>query len=113
MAKDKKPIKVKTARVYTRAQAERIISNSVPDVAKNFLAHPNYHCRLKAWSRMGKPIPESQAEQDTLLWTFQGRKSNDMSPEAAKELLIKLRAKHFAAKAENPIAEVSVVDVVG
>jgi hypothetical protein len=95
MSKDKKPIKVKAPKTYTRAQAERIISHSMPDVAKNFLTHPNYHVRSKAFVRLGKQLPENQAEQDAILFGLQGRKKADCSPETVTEIVAKMRAKYF------------------
>ena len=50
---EKKLVKVKGEKTYTRAQAERLLSAGV-DPAK-FEAHPNIHVLKKSWVKMGKP----------------------------------------------------------
>jgi hypothetical protein len=107
MAKDKKPIKVKSAKVYTRAQAEKVLGKipahnpNVPlpkehqDWLNKFEKHPNYHVRVKVWAKLGKPFPATPAEQDALLFSLQGQKRADISPDAAKAVVEKMRAKYF------------------
>lgn len=65
MAKDKRPIKVKREKKYTRAQAERALSRGVnPEI---FTKHQNYHVRAKAWRKMGCPLPEDELERAKFL----------------------------------------------
>lgn len=60
-----KPAKAKAEKKYTRAQAERALSNGA-DPAQ-FANHGNYHVRAKAWVKMGKPLPSDPAEQEKFL----------------------------------------------
>ena len=53
MSKDKKPIKVKAEKKYTRAQAEKMLAAGV-DPTK-FETHPNVHVLKKSWVKMGRP----------------------------------------------------------
>jgi hypothetical protein len=73
MAKEK-VFKVKRAKVYTRMQALRALSEGretpdkfldISEPLKAAASHPNYHVRNKSWKLMGKPIPESWTAEDT------------------------------------------------
>jgi len=55
---------------YTRAQAERALSAGMDP--EPFTKHANYHVRRKAWTLMGKPLPEGLEEQNKFLVTLQG-----------------------------------------
>ena len=98
MAKDKKPIKVKADKKYTRAQAEKAISAGVDPAL--FVGHGNYHVRVKAWCRMGKPTPENQDQLNRLLVTFQGRPF-PKDAEGQATMIANLRAK-FLGEANLP-----------
>jgi hypothetical protein len=48
-----KPIKVKSEKKYTRAQAERALSAGVDPSL--FVDHANIHVLKKSWVKMGRP----------------------------------------------------------
>ena len=48
-----KPVKVKSEKKYTRAQAERMLSAGVDP--SQFADHPNIHVLKKSWVKMGRP----------------------------------------------------------
>ena len=48
-----KPVKVKTERKYTRAQAEKLLSAGADP--SQFADHPNIHVLKKSWVKMGRP----------------------------------------------------------
>jgi hypothetical protein len=70
MAKDKKPLKEKKEKVFTRAHAEKALSHGADP--EKFTKHVNCHVRRKAWEKMGRPLPESRDGQNKFLVTLQG-----------------------------------------
>lgn len=60
-SKEDKPKKVKEAKVFTRAQAEKALANG--DNPEKFTNHQNSHVRLKAWKKMGFPLPNSDKDK--------------------------------------------------
>jgi hypothetical protein len=62
---------VKGERVYSRSQAERLLSSRAVEPEK-FASHSNYHVRRKAWVLMGKPLSENVEQQNKFLATLQG-----------------------------------------
>lgn len=48
-----KPVKVKSDKKYTRAQAERALSAGVDP--SQFADHANIHVLKKSWVKMGRP----------------------------------------------------------
>jgi hypothetical protein len=48
-----KPVKVKSEKKYTRAQAEKALSAGVDP--SQFANHANIHVLKKSWVRMGRP----------------------------------------------------------
>ena len=65
MSKEPKPQKEKAEKKYTRAQAERALSRGVDP--QKFTKHSNYHVRAKAWTKMGKPLPDDSGEAEKFL----------------------------------------------
>lgn len=60
-----KPRKIKSEKVYTRAQAERLLSHGADP--NQFSKHGNYHVRRKAWTLLGQPLPEDAGERAKFL----------------------------------------------
>lgn len=60
-----KPQKIKEEKKYTRAQAEKALSAGANP--EQFVKHPNYHVRRKAWTKMGKPLPTNADERAKFL----------------------------------------------
>jgi len=53
---------------YTRNQSiRRLAAGEDPE---QFKAHANYHVRRYAWVKMGRPLPESEADRDRFLATL-------------------------------------------
>jgi hypothetical protein len=52
--------------MMTRAQAEKAISHEGVDTATALLDHANYHVRRKAWVKLGRQLPESEADRKAL-----------------------------------------------
>ena len=76
----------------TRAKAEAALSTG--ESPEGFVDHPNYHVRLKAWKKMGKPLPENGAEVDVFLAKLFGKDPKDIAAlgkEAADQTYAQLR----------------------
>lgn len=52
-------------KIITRAKAEAMLASGKFD--ESFISHPNYHVRLKAWRKMGRPLYGTPTEQETFL----------------------------------------------
>jgi hypothetical protein len=71
--------KVKAAKVYTRAQAEKALSNGAEP--EQFVKHPNYHVRRKAWVLMGRILPDNHEEAAKFLESLHIKPKLEMGTE--------------------------------
>jgi hypothetical protein len=60
-----KTVKEKKEKVLTRAQAEKALTAGANP--ENFVKHPNYHVRAKAWRKSGSPLPDNAEERSKFL----------------------------------------------
>lgn len=75
-----KPVKSKGVKTYTRMQAERLISKGFDP--SQFVSHPNYHVRARAWTKMGKPLHSDPAERTKFLASIKVKETVDASLES-------------------------------
>jgi hypothetical protein len=106
-------------KLFTRSKAEAALANGADPTAMRdtdgkphglFTEHANYHVRVRAWVKMGRPLPEGLAEQNKFLLTLQGSDVSRMSPADVVALTARLRLNLL--KEQPPVPETEDASLV-
>ena len=78
-------------KIFTRSEAEALIAGGADPGEDRFVNHKNYHVRVKAWVKMGRPMPDEVKEHDSFLAALMGKDMAKVAKDQVPATLAHLR----------------------
>lgn len=90
-------------KIFTRNEAEALIAGGADPSEERFVNHKNYHVRVKAWVKMGRPMPGDVGTHDAFLAALVGKEMNKVPKDQVPAVMAHLRL--VLLKEQPPVPE--------